>query len=42
MQRQYPVVDVDGADVISVQGPVARSMGGANSWLRSIESYKIL
>ena len=42
MQRQYSVVDVDGAGVSSIQGPVARSMGSANPWLRSIPSYKIL
>ena len=30
MQRQYTVVDVDGAGVSSVQGRVARSMGSAD------------
>ena len=42
MQRQYSVVDVDGAGVSSVQGPVARSMGSAKPWLRSIQSYNFL
>ena len=33
MQRRYSVVDVDGAGVSCLQGPVARSMVSANNWL---------